>query len=283
MCQQFGFFVQIMMYSHLLDLSSSSLLVALGRSRLVHANKDALVAHLAGTLPVTTALSGSATADIAEVYTARLANHVVAATSMLNSALATRAHLPVDASGEADHSHLRSCNPPGSLGNGAVLDVVPDIRVVVDELGPALHAPVRQARATVPEHMRVVRDVDGERADEHGGGKGVAVQAEWDGSLPLALLHVEETYVQVVLLGTTEQGWSERGGMQCRGGALHDARVSVGRGDQHVHAALQTPEAELEGAIGVGVLFPTRFAIAGDALQGGTGSVGHCCLSCSGR
>lgn len=237
MYQQFDFFVQIVIYLHLLGLSSSSLLVALGRSRLVHANKDALVAHLACTLPVTTALSGPATADIAEVYTARLASHVVAAASMLNSALATRTHLPVDASGEADHSRLRGCNPLGSLGNGAIIDVVPDILVVVDELGPALHAPVREARATVPEHMRVVRNVDRERADEHGGGTGVAVQAEWDGSLPLALLHVEETHVHVVLLGTTEQGRRERGGMQCRGGALQDARVPVRRSDQHVHAA----------------------------------------------
>jgi hypothetical protein len=99
MCQQFEISVQIMMYVHLLGLSSSSLLVALGRSRLVHVNKDALVAHLASTLPVTTALSSPATADIAEVYTARLASHMVAATSMLNSALATRTNLPVDASG----------------------------------------------------------------------------------------------------------------------------------------------------------------------------------------
>jgi hypothetical protein len=89
------------MYLHSLDLSSSSLFMALGRSRLVHADEEALVARLASsTLPVATALSSPATANIAEVNTARLASHVVAATSMLDSALTAGAHLPVDGSGE---------------------------------------------------------------------------------------------------------------------------------------------------------------------------------------
>jgi hypothetical protein len=103
------------MYLHSLDLSSSSLLMALGRSRLVHADEEALVARLASsTLPVAIALSSPAIANIAEVNTARLASHVVAATSMLDSALTAGAHLPHVFRG-------------------------------LDELGRAFHAPILQA------------------------------------------------------------------------------------------------------------------------------------------
>jgi hypothetical protein len=101
---------------HLLDLSSSSLLIPLGGSRLVHANEDAIVALLASTLPVPTAIiSSRATADVAEVHTASLASHVVAAAIMLDSALATRACLLVHASGQANHVCLRSFNTLGTV------------------------------------------------------------------------------------------------------------------------------------------------------------------------
>jgi hypothetical protein len=231
MCQQLDFFVQIMMYLHLLDLSSSSLLVALGRSRLVHANKDALVARLASTLPVPTAIiSSRATANIAEVHTARLASHVVAATIMLNSALAAWAHLPVDAPGQASHVRLRSCNPLGSLGLGALGHVVDGVLVGLHELLCAFHAPGGPARATALEQMCMVRDVRGESADEHGG-RAVAVEAERTGSLPLALLHVKDGLVLLVVADTiVEQFWGlgEHVGIQYAVSAFQESGESGG-------------------------------------------------------
>jgi hypothetical protein len=65
--------------------------------------------------------------------------------------------------------------------------------------------------------------------------------------------------------------------MQCRGSALEDARIAFRRGDQHVHAALQTVETELVDAMGVLDLVVFESAIACKALRGVTGSVRHYC------
>ena len=265
--------------ANLHNACGSSLLGSLGRTRAIHAREQALLAD--GDVdrpPVGAVASSRAAANVAEVSRAVRASHVVAADSALHSGLTSGAHLVVNAPDQANKLLLCLLRPPRRLG---VLTVPVRADVVhrhLVYLFCALHAVTLEAGATAVEAEHIASPVVDESADEHPH-LAVAVQTVLNGSCPLCLLHVEAVFVLLELLLSAEQ--SRRKHARVERDTADLARVTGGRGKQHVHAVLETWEAILVFSEDIALIGAGNDEVvhaSGAGPGGGVfGDAGHCC------